>query len=103
MWLIVSNRPTDVIYPLTERPGSAESYDYVRGHNEAMNRIDFIEGREEITAPYDPGTLTTVQQHDGSPLHPWRQLRSGWLSKAPAIRSASQPTFQVIDRFAPPT
>ena len=33
-----------------------------------MNRIDFIESREEITTQYDPGTLTTVQQHDGSIL-----------------------------------
>ena len=48
--------------------GSTKSYDYVREHNEALNRIDFIEGREEITTQYDPGTLTTVQQHDGSIL-----------------------------------
>jgi 2-oxoglutarate ferredoxin oxidoreductase subunit beta len=38
----------------------------VREHNEALNRIDVIEGREEITADYAPGTVTTVQQHDGS-------------------------------------
>jgi len=48
--------------------GLDQSYDYVREHNEAMNRIDFIEGREEITTQYDPGTLTTVHQHDGSIL-----------------------------------
>jgi len=40
----------------------------VREHNEAMNRLDFIEGREEITTQYEPGTATTVQQHDGSLL-----------------------------------
>jgi 2-oxoglutarate ferredoxin oxidoreductase subunit beta len=33
-----------------------------------LNRIDFIECREEITIQYDPGTLTTVQQHGGSIL-----------------------------------
>ena len=49
-------------------PGSTKSYDYVREHNESLNRIDFIEGREEITTSYDPGTLSTVQQHDGSIL-----------------------------------
>jgi len=48
--------------------GSTKSYDYVREHNEALNRVDFIEGREEITADYEPGSLTTVQQHDGSLL-----------------------------------
>jgi 2-oxoglutarate ferredoxin oxidoreductase subunit beta len=30
--------------------------------------LTFIETREEITTSYDPGTLTTVQQHDGSIL-----------------------------------
>ena len=40
----------------------------MREHNEALNRIDFIETRDEITTQYDPGTLTTVQQHDGSIL-----------------------------------
>src|SRR6201993_2400856 len=61
----------DVISPcvaFNNHPGSTKSYDYVREHNEALNRIDVIEGREEITAQYDPGTLTTVQQHDGSVL-----------------------------------
>src|SRR4249920_3618611 len=61
----------DVISPcvaFNNHPGSTKSYDYVREHNEALNRIHFIEGREEITTQYDPGTLTTVQQHDGSIL-----------------------------------
>ena len=61
----------DVISPcvaFNNHSGSTKSYDYVREHNEALNRIDFIEGREEITTQYDPGTLTTVQQHDGSIL-----------------------------------
>ena len=40
----------------------------MRGHNEAVNRLDFITGREEITADYAPGTVTTVTQHDGSVL-----------------------------------
>jgi 2-oxoglutarate ferredoxin oxidoreductase subunit beta len=38
----------------------------VRQHNEAVNRLDFIEGREEITAEYAAGTLVEVVQHDGS-------------------------------------
>ena len=32
------------------------------------NRLDFISGRDEITADYAPGTVTTVTQHDGSVL-----------------------------------
>src|ERR671915_2356456 len=51
----------DVISPcvaFNNHPGSTKSYDYVREHNEALNRIDFIEGREEITTQYAPGTMT---------------------------------------------
>jgi 2-oxoglutarate ferredoxin oxidoreductase subunit beta len=61
----------DVISPcvaFNNHAGSTKSYEYVREHNEAMNRLDFIEGREEITAHYEPGTATIVQQHDGSIL-----------------------------------
>jgi 2-oxoglutarate ferredoxin oxidoreductase subunit beta len=48
--------------------GSTKSFDYVRDHNEAVNRLDFITGRAEITAEYAPGALEIVQQHDGSLL-----------------------------------
>jgi len=61
----------DVISPcvaFNNHAGSTKSYDYVRQHNEAVNRLDFIEGREEITADYAPGEAVTVAQHDGSVL-----------------------------------
>ncbi len=61
----------DVVSPcvaFNNHAGSTKSYDYVREHNEAVNRLDFITGREEITADYAPGTVTTVTQHDGSVL-----------------------------------
>jgi 2-oxoglutarate ferredoxin oxidoreductase subunit beta len=48
--------------------GSTKSYDYVREHNEAVNRLDVFFGRGEITASYAPGELTEVTQHDGSVL-----------------------------------
>ncbi|HXP74567.1 MAG TPA: 2-oxoacid:ferredoxin oxidoreductase subunit beta [Stellaceae bacterium] len=48
--------------------GSTKSFDYVREHNDAVNRLDFITGREEITADYAPGTMEMVTQHDGSAL-----------------------------------
>jgi 2-oxoglutarate ferredoxin oxidoreductase subunit beta len=48
--------------------GSTKSYEYVRQHNEAVNRLDFIEAREEITADYAPGEVVNVTQHDGSVL-----------------------------------
>ncbi len=61
----------DVLSPcvaFNNHVGSTRSYDYVRAHNEAVNKLDFIAGREEITADYEPGAVTTVIQHDGSAL-----------------------------------
>jgi len=50
-------------------PGSTKSYDYVREHNEAVDALDVIVGRDEISADYAPGTVETVVLHDGSILH----------------------------------
>jgi len=48
--------------------GSTKSFDYVREHNAAVNFLDVIESREEITADYAPGSVEIVRQHDGSYL-----------------------------------
>jgi 2-oxoglutarate ferredoxin oxidoreductase subunit beta len=48
--------------------GSTKSFDYVREHNEAVNYMDVITGREEITVDYAPGSVEVVKQHDGSLL-----------------------------------
>lgn len=48
--------------------GSTKSFDYVREHNAAVNFLDVISGRKEITVDYAPGTVETVTQHDGSIL-----------------------------------
>ena len=59
----------DVISPcvaFNNHAGSTKSYDYVRQHNEAVNRMDIIEKRDEITADYAPGELVEIAQHDGS-------------------------------------
>jgi 2-oxoglutarate/2-oxoacid ferredoxin oxidoreductase subunit beta len=61
----------DVISPcvaFNNHPGSTKSFDYVREHNTAVNRLDFITGRAPITVDYAPGTLEVVEQHDGSRL-----------------------------------
>ena len=61
----------DVISPciaFNNHPGSTKSYDYVREHNEAVSRIDFISPRAEITADAAPGEVVDVRQHDGSLL-----------------------------------
>ncbi len=48
--------------------GSTKSFDYVREHNEAVNRLDFITGRTQIAVDYAPGEVAIVEQHDGSRL-----------------------------------
>jgi 2-oxoglutarate ferredoxin oxidoreductase subunit beta len=48
--------------------GSTKSYDFVREHNEAVNRLDFMAPRQTITAEYAPGEVELVTQHDGSRL-----------------------------------
>src|SRR5688572_3665561 len=48
--------------------GSTKSFDYVREHNEAVNRLDAITPREPIKVDYAPGETVRVQQHDGSIL-----------------------------------
>ena len=61
----------DVISPcvtFNNHAGSTRSYDWVREHNEAVSRIDFITGREAITATIAPGQTVEVEQHDGSVL-----------------------------------
>jgi 2-oxoglutarate/2-oxoacid ferredoxin oxidoreductase subunit beta len=59
----------DVISPCVQfnnNPESTKSYDFVREHNDAVNRIDFIVPKAEITVDYAPGAVETVRQHDGS-------------------------------------
>jgi 2-oxoglutarate ferredoxin oxidoreductase subunit beta len=78
----------DVISPcvaFNNHDGSTKSYDYVREHNEAVNRLDVITMHTEITADYAPGTVSEVRQHDGSVL----RLRKLEESYDPADRIAA--------------
>src|SRR5512146_500649 len=59
----------DVLSPcvaFNNHPGSTKSYDFVREHNDAVNRLDFMPSRSEITVDYAEGELIDVTQHDGS-------------------------------------
>ena len=61
----------DVISPcvaFNNHAGSTKSFDYVREHNEAVNRLDFITGRATIKVDYAPGSIELVEQHDGTTL-----------------------------------
>jgi 2-oxoglutarate ferredoxin oxidoreductase subunit beta len=48
--------------------GSTKSLDYVREHNETVNKLDMMVDHEAIVADYAPGTVEMVTQHDGSVL-----------------------------------
>jgi 2-oxoglutarate ferredoxin oxidoreductase subunit beta len=59
----------DVISPcvaFNNHPGSTKSYEYVREHNEAVNRLDFWPTREAITIDYTEGGLIEVPTPDGA-------------------------------------
>jgi 2-oxoglutarate ferredoxin oxidoreductase subunit beta len=61
----------DVVSPcvaFNNHPGSTKSYDYVREHNDAVNRLDFISSREEIKTSYAPGETRSVMLHDGGTI-----------------------------------
>jgi 2-oxoglutarate/2-oxoacid ferredoxin oxidoreductase subunit beta len=58
----------DVVSPcvaFNNHPGSTKSYDYVREHNEAVNRLDFMPERAAITTDYPEGSVRDVVLHDG--------------------------------------
>jgi 2-oxoglutarate ferredoxin oxidoreductase subunit beta len=61
----------DVISPcvaFNNHPGSTKSYDYVREHNEAVNRLDFMPERAAIDVEYPEGGARDVVLHDGGLL-----------------------------------
>jgi 2-oxoglutarate/2-oxoacid ferredoxin oxidoreductase subunit beta len=66
----------DVISPcvaFNNHAGSTRSYDYVREHNEAVNRIDFIDPAPAQQAVGDESVIF-VPQADGSPMRLRRVL-----------------------------
>ncbi|MGE5669135.1 MAG: 2-oxoacid:ferredoxin oxidoreductase subunit beta, partial [Betaproteobacteria bacterium] len=61
----------DVISPcvaFNNHPGSTKSDDYVREHNETVNRLDFMPEREPIGVEYPEGGTRDVVLHDGGLL-----------------------------------
>ncbi len=90
----------DVISPcvaFNNHAGSTRSYDHVRAHNEAVNRIDFIELAPAITAAPAPGEVLELPQADGSTLR-LRKLHADYdptdrivaLSQVNALQAAGE-------------
>jgi 2-oxoglutarate ferredoxin oxidoreductase subunit beta len=83
----------DVVSPcvaFNNHAGSTKSYEYVREHNDAVNRMDVILPRAEIAIEYGEGKLIEVAQHDGSVLR-LRKLDAGY---DPRDRIAAMNTIQ---------
>ncbi|MCP5084336.1 MAG: 2-oxoacid:ferredoxin oxidoreductase subunit beta [Alphaproteobacteria bacterium] len=62
----------DVISPcvtFNNHPGSTKSYDYVRGHNSVLDKLDFVPAEEEIEIDYAEGTTSEVDLHGGAKIH----------------------------------
>ena len=61
----------DVVSPcvaFNNHAGSTKSYDYVREHNDAVNRLDFMPERAPIVASQEPGATRDIVLHDGGVL-----------------------------------
>ena len=54
-----------------DHEGSTKSYAYTREKNVEVVQADFVLPTAAITAVYDPGSVSSVQLHDGS----WVRLR----------------------------
>jgi 2-oxoglutarate/2-oxoacid ferredoxin oxidoreductase subunit beta len=78
----------DVISPcvaFNNHEGSTKSYDYVREHNEAVSRIDFIDLKPEVVAEQSADSVITLAQPDGSLM----RLRKLHLDYDPTDRIAA--------------
>ena len=87
----------DVISPcvaFNNHAGSTKSFDYVREHNEAVDRLDFITGRAPIKVDYAPGNVEMVEQHDGTTL--------ACASSTPTTTSTTAPPPWVFCSITPP-
>jgi 2-oxoglutarate ferredoxin oxidoreductase subunit beta len=70
----------DVVSPcvaFNNHPGSTKSYDYVREHNEAVNRLDFMPARAPVTADCPEGEVLDVVLHDGGAIR-LRKVDAGY-------------------------
>ena len=83
----------DVISPcvaFNNHAGSTRSYDHVRAHNEALNRIDFIDLATEQVVEHSPDVID-VPQADGSTL----RLRNMAPDYDPTDRLAAMNAMQL--------
>ena len=61
----------DVVSPcvtFNDHDGSTKSYSWVKEHEQPIQDVDFIPFFQEILVDYEPGTVHSVEMHDGSHL-----------------------------------
>jgi 2-oxoglutarate ferredoxin oxidoreductase subunit beta len=61
----------DVISPcvtFNNHEGSTKGYTYAKEHQELLHQIGFVPEYEQIEVDYEPGTVKTVDMHDGSKI-----------------------------------
>ena len=61
----------DVVSPcvtFNDHDGSTKSYSWVKEHEQAIQDVDFIPFFQEILVDYEPGSVHSVEMHDGSHL-----------------------------------
>ncbi|RZJ09719.1 MAG: 2-oxoacid:ferredoxin oxidoreductase subunit beta [Rubrivivax sp.] len=83
----------DVVSPcvaFNNHAGSTRSYDHVRAHNEALNRIDFIDLAPEQVAEHSPDVIE-VPQADGTTL----RLRKVAIDYDPTQRLGAMAAMQL--------
>ena len=85
----------DVVSPcvaFNNHAGSTKSYDYVREHNQAVARIDFIDLAKEVNASPAPGEAIDLPQADGSVM----RLRKLHTDYDPTDRVAAMSLVQSL-------
>jgi 2-oxoglutarate/2-oxoacid ferredoxin oxidoreductase subunit beta len=85
----------DVVSPcvtFNNHAGSTKSYDYVREHNDAVSRIDFIDLAPEQTGSPAPGEVIEVPQPDGTMM----RLRKLHADHDPTDRRSAMNHLQAL-------
>ena len=96
----------DVISPcvaFNNHPGSTKSYDYVREHNDAVNRLDFMPDASAPSPPSIAGQRSrrhAARRRHRSPAQARRELRSSDKVGAMAYLEARRATRRSRDRAA---
>lgn len=92
----------DVISPcvtFNNHPTSTKSYDFVRDHNMALDKVDIVPHKAEITTEYAEGTSRSVSLHDGTTVNLYK-MPEGYDPSDPAAAQAELSRRKAEDQIA---